>query len=261
MAARQHGSSWLELEIPNGKRIRVLAREHPRARHLSLTFGVDGPRVSAPRGTHPMAVRAFLRDNSDWLESKLKELARQGLRWSPPSIGARDTLLWRGSAVPVRWEYSVFPRVRLDDAMVATTVTMGLDLDHPEAQMIAQRAIRTFVATQMKREVARLTRLYEPMVGKSIVATRLLPLKSLWGSLSVNGRMTLDLSLMLAPPAALEYVVAHEMSHLWVRNHGRRFWERVEAIYPEYREQRHWLSRHGHAVKAELARWLGNALP
>jgi hypothetical protein len=261
MAAQQHGSSWLELETTGGKRIKVLAQEHPRARHLSLTFGVHGPRVSAPRGTHPSAVRAFLRENTEWLERKLKQLARQGLRLSPPSIGARDTLLWRGSAIPVRWEYSVFPRVRLDDEMVAATVTVGLDLEHREAPLIAQRALRGFVVAQMKREVARLTRLYEPMVGKSIVATRLLPLKTLWGSLSVNARMTLDLSLMMAPPAALEYVVAHEMSHLWVRNHGRLFWERVEAIYPEYREQRQWLSRHGHAVKAELARWIGSALP
>ena len=102
--------------------------------------------------------------------------------------------------------------------------------------------------------------MYEPMIGKGVVATRLVPLKSLWGSLSMNARMTLDLSLMLAPPAALEYVVAHEMAHLMVRNHGRRFWRRVEAMYPEYLKKRAWLSRHGHAVKAELARWLGGDL-
>jgi hypothetical protein len=86
-------------------------------------------------------------------------------------------------------------------------------------------------------------------------------MNSLWGSLSIQGRMTLDLSLMLAPPAALEYVVVHEMSHLWIRNHGRRFWERVGAVFPEYDDMRVWLSRNGHAVKAELARWIGNELP
>jgi hypothetical protein len=56
-------------------------------------------------------------------------------------------------------------------------------------------------------------------------------------------------------------VVVHEMSHLWIRNHGRRFWERVEAVFPQYQEMRVWLSRNGHAVKAELARWIGNELP
>jgi len=116
------------------------------------------------------------------------------------------------------------------------------------------------VVAQMKREVAELVGTFEPMIGKTVVATRLLPLKSLWGSLSLHARMTLDLALMLAPPQALEYVVAHEMSHLWIRNHGRRFWQRVEAVYPDCHETRDWLSRHGHAVKAELARWVGSEL-
>ena len=256
----RHDNNWLELETPGGRRIKVLTRTHPRAQRLSLTVGISGPRVSAPHGTRPSEMKAFLRENVAWLERKLKELAKQGVRMSPPTPGVKDTLLWRGSAIPVRWEHSIYPRVRNDLETVFAALTVGLDLDHPEAKTIAQRAMRSFVVAQMKREVARLVRLYEPMVGKSVVATRLLPLKTLWGSLSVNGRMTLDLSLMLAPPSALEYVVAHEMSHLWIRNHGRRFWQRVEAIFPDYMQHRAWLSRHGHAVKAELGRWIGAEL-
>lgn len=248
---------FLELETPRGRRIKVLATVHPRARRMSLTMGVRGPRVSTPRGTHPSEVKAFLRENADWLELKLREMERQGVRLAPPVPGVPDTFTWRGDLVLVRWDHGVFPRVRIEDGQA----TIALDLDHAEADLIARRAMRGFIVAQMKREVARLTRLYEPLVGRDIVSTRLLPMHSLWGSLSVQGRMTLDLSLMLAPPAALEYVVVHEMSHLWIRNHGRRFWERVEAVFPDYDAQRVWLSRNGHAVKAELARWIGNELP
>lgn len=249
--------NYVELHTPGGRKIQVLAREHPRARRLSLTVGVGGPRVSSPRGTHPSAIKAFLRENAAWLERKLRELERRGQRLAPPVPGQRDSLLWRGERLPVRWEYGVFPRVRIDDGVA----WIAIDLEHPDVRAIEQRVVRSFVVAQMKREVALITRRFEPHVGKPIVATRLLPLKSLWGSLSVKGRMTLDLALMLAPPEALEYVVAHEMSHLLVRNHGRRFWERVEAIYPDYLETRSWLSKHGHAVKAELARWIGAELP
>jgi hypothetical protein len=255
MDAREH--NFVELETPRGRRIRVLAQEHPRARRLSLTVGVSGPRVSTPRGTHPAQVKAFLRENADWLEKKLREMEREGVRLAPPVPGVPDTLSWRGELHLVRWEQAVFPRVRFEDEHAV----IGMDLEHPESDAIARRAVRGFFVAQMKREVARITRLYEPLVGKPVRATRLLPMKSLWGSLSVGGRMTLDLSLMLAPPRALEYVVAHEMSHLWIRNHGRRFWERVEAVYPDYQEARNWLSRHGHGVKAELARWIGTELP
>jgi predicted metal-dependent hydrolase len=249
--------NFLDLETSRGRHIKVLATVHPRARRMSLTMGVHGPRLSTPRGTHPSDVRAFLRENADWLELKLREMERQGVRLAPPVPGVPDTFNWRGELVLVRWEPGVFPRVRIED----NQATIALDLDHAEADAISRRAMRGFIVAQMKREVARLTRLYEPLVGRNVLSTRLLPMNSLWGSLSIQGRMTLDLSLMLAPPQALEYVVVHEMSHLWIRNHGRRFWERVEAVFPQYQDMRVWLSRNGHAVKAELARWIGNELP
>lgn len=247
---------FVDLDTPRGRRVRVLATEHPRARRLSLSVGVEGPRVSAPRGTHPAHIRAFLREHVHWLEQKLREMERQGVRLAPPLPGVPDTFTWRGELTLVRWEAARFPRVRIE----AGRTTIGLDLEHADADLIARRVMQAHVAAQMKREVTRLTRLYEPIVGRQVVATRLTPMRSLWGSLSVGGRMALDLSLMLAPPAALEYVVVHEMCHLWVRNHGRRFWERVEAAFPDYAAQRLWLSRHGHAVKAELARWIGGRL-
>lgn len=247
---------FLELETDSGRRIRVLHAEHPRARRLSLTVGADGPRVSSPRGVHPVHLKAFLRENLHWLERKLRELERLGQRLAAPTPGRRDSLLWRGERLPVRWEHNVFPRIRVDDGVI----TFALDLEHPDAQRIEQRAVRSFILTQMKREVAAMVAELEPAVGKPVRSTRLLPMKSLWGSLSISGRMTLDLALMLAPPAAMQYVVAHEMCHLWVRNHGKRFWERVEAVHPDFEADRHWLSKYGHVVKAELARWIGSEL-
>lgn len=249
-------NNYLKLETPAGRTVRVLTHTHPRARRMSLTVGLGGPKLSTPRGTHPAQVKAFLKENADWLEKQLRTLEKQGRKLAPPIPGVRDVMLWRGVPTPVRWDYGVFPSVRVDER----AMTIALDLEHPEVKLIAQRAVRAFVVSQMKREVARLSKTFAPMLGRDIVATRLLPLRSLWGSLSIHGRMTLDLALMLAPPAALEYVVAHEMSHLWIRNHGKRFWQRVEAIYPDYLATRTWLSREGYGVKAELARWIGSEL-
>lgn len=246
--------NFLELKTTRGRHIKVLSTVHPRARRMSLSVDALGPRVSAPRGTPPSAVKTFLRENADWLEVKLREMERQGVRLALPVPGVPDTFTWRGRLLLVRWEQGVFPRVRTEEGQLH----IAMDLEHPEAEAIARRAMRAFIGTQMKKEVAGLVRAFGPRVGKPIRATRLLPMKTLWGSLSFEGRMALDLSLMLAPPEVLAYVVAHEMSHLWVRNHGRRFWERVAQVFPGHEPHRDWLTRHGHVVKAELARWIGS---
>jgi predicted metal-dependent hydrolase len=247
----------VELTTPRGRNVRVLARTHPRARHMRLTFDVEGPRISAPYGTPPAAIIGFLRRNAQWIDERLRERERQGVRTARPVPGVPDTLAWRGDWHLVRWEQQVFPRVRLE----AGQVVIGMDLAHADADRIVFRAMRHFIATQMKREVDRIVREFEPALGRSVSSIRLMPLKTMWGSLTADGRMTLDLALMLAPPFALDYVVAHEMCHLLVRNHGPRFWQRVEALYPRTDEARDWLAQSGHAAKAELARWTTPAGP
>ena len=53
------------------------------------------------------------------------------------------------------------------------------------------------------------------------------------------------LRLLLAPERVLEYVVWHEVCHLEILDHSPRFWRLVEQRWPDYREDRAWLSRHG----------------
>jgi predicted metal-dependent hydrolase len=52
----------------------------------------------------------------------------------------------------------------------------------------------------------------------------------------------------MAPRAVLEYVVAHEVAHLKVMNHSRRFWSLVDKICDGVEESRHWLREHGAAL-------------
>src|SRR5213075_71948 len=46
---------------------------------------------------------------------------------------------------------------------------------------------------------------------------------SRWGSCSSQGRIRLSWRLILAPPEARRYVVAHEVAHLVHLNHGQEF--------------------------------------
>jgi predicted metal-dependent hydrolase len=69
--------------------------------------------------------------------------------------------------------------------------------------------------------------------------------RTLWGSCSRSGCLSFNWRLVLAPPGVLDYVVAHELCHLQVLDHSPRFWRLVERHYPQWREQRSWLRRHG----------------
>ncbi|MGH9041267.1 MAG: M48 metallopeptidase family protein [Acidimicrobiia bacterium] len=63
-----------------------------------------------------------------------------------------------------------------------------------------------------------------------------------WGSCTPADR-TIRISSKLAtePAWVLDYVVVHELAHLVVAGHGRRFWD-IVARYPKMERARGWLA-------------------
>ncbi|HEX5078619.1 MAG TPA: M48 family metallopeptidase, partial [Geminicoccaceae bacterium] len=72
--------------------------------------------------------------------------------------------------------------------------------------------------------------------------------RTLWGSCTAKGVINLNWRLILAPPAALDYVVVHELCHLRHRHHQPPFWRLVGQILPDYSWQRRWLRANGHLL-------------
>lgn len=69
--------------------------------------------------------------------------------------------------------------------------------------------------------------------------------KTRWGSCSSSGALNFTWRLVMAPLEVIDYVVAHELAHLRVKNHSRKFWKVVETVYPDYKKQRKWLRENG----------------
>ena len=55
-----------------------------------------------------------------------------------------------------------------------------------------------------------------------------------WGSASADGSIRLNWRLVHFSQSAIDYVVAHELSHLRVMDHSPRFWDTVATVMPDY---------------------------
>jgi predicted metal-dependent hydrolase len=82
-------------------------------------------------------------------------------------------------------------------------------------------------------------------IGVTYGRIRIADQRTLWGSCSPRGTLSFNWRLVLAPFEVLDYVVIHELCHLRVPNHSKRFWALVEKHRPQWREQRAWLRQHG----------------
>lgn len=65
-------------------------------------------------------------------------------------------------------------------------------------------------------------------------------MRSRWGSCSSRGVITLNSMLVQMPVECIDFVVTHELCHLWEMNHSRRFYQLLNSVMPQWRlyEQR-----------------------
>jgi hypothetical protein len=64
-----------------------------------------------------------------------------------------------------------------------------------------------------------------------------------WGSCTADGKLVLNLALILAPVACIDYVITHELCHLKVRAHGPAFYRLLGRVMPDWEARKERLER------------------
>jgi len=90
---------------------------------------------------------------------------------------------------------------------------------------------------------------YAPQLGVQWRKLTLSSAGTLWGTAHSDGSIRLNWRLVHFRLPVIDYVVAHELSHLRVMDHSPRFWETVRTVVPNYPELR------GHLKDAALPAW------
>lgn len=235
------------MTLAHGETVLIQWVRDARARRLRLIVHDDSVRLTLPYAASIRLAEMFLFEQRDWLAKQLaKRPTREPRR--PFGRGTDSELLLRDVRVPLRWTEGRYARADLHEH----GITVTLPATAGDAQ--ARRALKEFYLGQARADLGRWLPKYLPHLPAAPTSLKLRALSSLWGSLSPNDDLSLDLSLVLGRPSAFEYVLVHELCHLIQRNHSRRFWREVEARWPGWRDERDYLHGDGLALKSELKR-------
>lgn len=91
----------------------------------------------------------------------------------------------------------------------------------------------------------------EEATGLCASGWQLRAMTSRWGSCTpATGRIRLNVRLAAYPPTCLDYVVAHELTHLAEPSHNARFHELLARAYPQERAARALLRQNPRALAA-----------
>ena len=79
---------------------------------------------------------------------------------------------------------------------------------------------------------------YARQMGAKPRKVKITRARTRFGSCSGKNCLSFSALLMRYPEAAIDYVVVHELAHIFHKNHGPEFWQAVETVFPDYKARR-----------------------
>ena len=197
------------------------------------------------------AVAGFLDRKRQWLFNTVREMARiTANRHAVPRFMTGSKIPYRGRKMPLT--------VRRTDAERAdVTYRNGFIVDLPhwagqDADRLVASELKYWLKQRARRDVNEIAAQYGKRFGLFPRSLRTTELTHGWGSCGPEGNILVDWHLIFAPKMVIEYVVAHELSHLAERSHGPRFWTMLEEMMPGFENAASWLDGNGSRLSSEF---------
>ena len=201
--ARSEAALAAALPVP------IEVRPMRSARRLRLRFDESSGtlKLTCPARMSRRSALAWALEQREWIEAQIAH----SLPAEPFAPGALIPI--EGREVLIAWDEREPRRPRLiGDELRCGGPTAGLP-----------RRIESFLRAQALKTMSAEVAEFADLAGAKSSAVRVGDAGGRWGSCSSQGRIRLSWRLIIAPPQARRYVVAHEVEHLKHLDHGAEF--------------------------------------
>lgn len=213
----------------NGKILDYTLRRSTR-RSIGFMINEHGLRVSAPKWVTLAAIESALHDKQGWIFSKLAQRHERSTQHSPQEWSDGSRLPYLGGHLILRLRVAASSTILYDAAAAELHVSLPFNAS---GQQLKQE-VHTWLQLAAKRLFAERLPHYANRLGVSYQSFALTSAKTQWGSCTAQRKIRLNWRLIHFPLPLIDYVIAHELSHLREMNHSPRFWATVQSIYPDH---------------------------
>lgn len=220
----------------------VRSARRKRTTQISVTPG-RGIVVSVPMTMSDADARALVKARAAWIMGRLGEMPRAAA--APTPLQERTTLPYRGQQLPVTFVESAGGRLKVWCNFREFEVEVPARMPAEKREAAIRRRLMRWYLTAAWVDAGRAVYQFVDAVGAKPRAVLVREQQRRWGSCSADGTLRFNWRLVMAPPEILDYVAAHELTHLVHRNHGKDFWAAVERVCPSFATQRDELKRLG----------------
>lgn len=221
----QHGTAAITYELLYTKRKTVGIIVYP---DQSIT-------VRAPHGIPLAAVEEILHKKGDWILKKQENFKAYPPILPPPRYINGESHLYLGR------RYRLQLAETKDEGVQLLNGRLFLHARDSNDRLRKQKLLEEWYRQQAKIIFPqRLSAVYPraARIGIPFPELKVRKMKSRWGSCHTRGTIILNLKLIQTPETLIDYVILHELAHFKEPNHSKAYYRVLEALLPNWKEQR-----------------------
>ena len=215
----------------------LLVRKRIKNMYLRVLPPKGEARLTAPLRTSEAELARFVMKHRSWLLQKQQEVRRRGPAESLRYISGEQHFFWGKP-------YELCVRLAERNAVFLKGSRMVLELAEPGTAEQRERILLEWYRYRLKAAIELRLPLCEQIAGKHAAEWGVRNMRTRWGTCNIlRQRIWLNLQLAKKPPECLDYVILHELTHLYERHHNARFRAYMDQFCPNWREIKERLNR------------------
>jgi predicted metal-dependent hydrolase len=229
----------------NGQEVVWRLVRSPTAKKLRIKVGPNGVIVVLPAGRDDREAAAFVSNQQVWVSAQILRIHQLQTR-RRPSARDDDHILFRGDTLAVRAVRSQTWRapnkVTIQHDAITVTCKSG-------SKTAPARSLENWLRKQARERIEQCIAEVGKHLKRAPNRIYVMGQRTKWGNCSALGNLSFNWRLVMAPDFVLRYIVTHEMVHLAVPDHSRKFWLTVQSLCPETERARQWLVANGQRIQ------------
>lgn len=217
-----------------GKTIGYNIKRSSRRGTVSIAIDpAEGVLVTAPRPASVEKLDDIVHAKASWILQRLRRQSDLPPLPSQREFVSGETFLYLGRQHRLRLDVNEAPRpLRLDNGWLRVPIPRHLQQQHrgPFVRAALIDWYRRLASKRLSERVAFWAGKLELGSPETVLAE---PRKR-WGSASPSGTVRINWRIIQGPLSLVDYVVAHELTHLRHPDHTRAFWAALGRVMPDY---------------------------
>ncbi len=97
--------------------------------------------------------------------------------------------------------------------------------------------VSKFYVKMSKQVTKERTEIYQKLLGVTPRSIKIDKICDRWGSCNSKKEITYNYLIVTLPMELIDYIVVHELCHIYHMNHDRSFWRKIGSIMPDYKKR------------------------